>query len=89
LHRHRTSPSDLSPSHRRPDASLYAYRTVNRTIVLAAVAAIVLAPPIAIAQEPSVYPAKNQYARQQQQQTLNTFNRAYGACMEGRGYTIR
>jgi hypothetical protein len=25
----------------------------------------------------------------QQQQTINTFYRAYGACMEGRGYTIR
>ena len=28
-------------------------------------------------------------AQQQQQQTLNTFFRAYGACMEGRGYTIK
>ena len=33
--------------------------------------------------------AQNQAAVQQQQQTLATFWRAYGACMEGRGYTIR
>src|SRR4051794_34128944 len=33
--------------------------------------------------------AQNQAAQQQQQQTLNTFYRAYGACMEGRGYTIK
>jgi hypothetical protein len=33
--------------------------------------------------------AQNQQAQQQQQQTLNTFYRAYGACMEGRGYTIK
>lgn len=33
--------------------------------------------------------AKNQQAQQQQQQTLNTYYRAYGACMEGRGYTIK
>jgi hypothetical protein len=33
--------------------------------------------------------AQNQQAQQQQQQALNTFYRAYGACMEGRGYTIK
>ena len=33
--------------------------------------------------------AQNEQAVQQQQQTLNTFYRAYGACMEGRGYTIK
>lgn len=33
--------------------------------------------------------AQNQKAQQQQQQVLNTFYRAYGACMEGRGYTIK
>jgi hypothetical protein len=33
--------------------------------------------------------AQNQQAQQQQQQTLNTYYRAYGACMEGRGYTIK
>ena len=33
--------------------------------------------------------AENQQAQQQQQQTLNTFYRAYSACMEGRGYTVK
>ena len=33
--------------------------------------------------------AQNQAAAQQQQQALATFYRAYAACMEGRGYTIR
>jgi hypothetical protein len=33
--------------------------------------------------------AQNQQAQSQQQQQINTFYRAYGACMEGRGYTIR
>jgi|SRR5215467_9833706 len=33
--------------------------------------------------------ASNQQAQQQQQDTLNTYYRAYGACMEGRGYTIK
>ena len=33
--------------------------------------------------------AQNQQAQQQQQQKLTTFYRAYGACMEGRGYTVR
>ncbi|MCC7215126.1 MAG: hypothetical protein IT517_00040 [Burkholderiales bacterium] len=33
--------------------------------------------------------AQNQQAQQQQQQALNTFHRAWGACMEGRGYTIK
>jgi len=32
---------------------------------------------------------QNQQAQAQQQQQINTFYRAYGACMEGRGYTIR
>ena len=30
--------------------------------------------------------AENQQAQQQQQQVLNTYYRAYGACMEGRGW---
>ncbi|HUH94916.1 MAG TPA: hypothetical protein VL742_17445 [Casimicrobiaceae bacterium] len=33
--------------------------------------------------------AQNEQAQQQQQQALNTYYRAYGACMEGRGYTIK
>jgi hypothetical protein len=33
--------------------------------------------------------AQQQQAQAQQQQAMSTFNRAYGACMEGRGYTIR
>jgi len=33
--------------------------------------------------------AANQQAQQQQQQTMATYYRAYGACMEGRGYTIK
>jgi len=33
--------------------------------------------------------ASNQQAQQQQQQALDTFYRAYGACMQGRGYTIK
>jgi hypothetical protein len=32
---------------------------------------------------------QNQQAQQQQQQALNTFYKAYGACMEGRGYTVK
>ena len=33
--------------------------------------------------------AQNQQAVGQQQQLINTHYRAYGACMEGRGYTIK
>lgn len=33
--------------------------------------------------------AENQQAQQQQQGALNTFYKAYGACMEGRGYTVK
>jgi len=33
--------------------------------------------------------AENQQAQQQQQQTLATYYKAYGACMEGRGYTVK
>jgi len=33
--------------------------------------------------------AQNQQAQTQHQQQMNTFYRAYGACMEGRGYTIK
>jgi hypothetical protein len=33
--------------------------------------------------------AQNASAQSQQQGSLDTFYRAYGACMEGRGYTIR
>jgi hypothetical protein len=33
--------------------------------------------------------AQNQQAQAQHQQQIDTFYRAYGACMEGRGYTIR
>jgi hypothetical protein len=32
---------------------------------------------------------QNQQAQQQQQQTLATYYKAYGACMEGRGYTVK
>lgn len=33
--------------------------------------------------------AQNQQAQAQHQQQIDTFYRAYGACMEGRGYTIK
>jgi hypothetical protein len=33
--------------------------------------------------------AENQQAQQGQQQALNTYYKAYGACMEGRGYTVK
>jgi hypothetical protein len=33
--------------------------------------------------------ARNQQAVSQQQEMINTFYRAFGACMEGRGYTIK
>jgi hypothetical protein len=33
--------------------------------------------------------AQNQQAQQQQQATLNTYYKAYAACMEGRGYTVK
>jgi len=33
--------------------------------------------------------AQNEQAKQQQQQTLATYYKAYGACMEGRGYTVK
>ena len=33
--------------------------------------------------------AENQQAQQQQQQALNTYYKAYAACMEGRGYTVK
>ncbi|HTP98711.1 MAG TPA: hypothetical protein VMN56_05240 [Casimicrobiaceae bacterium] len=33
--------------------------------------------------------AQNEQAQQSQQQQLAAFYRAYGACMEGRGYTIK
>ncbi|HEX2831296.1 MAG TPA: glycine zipper domain-containing protein [Burkholderiales bacterium] len=33
--------------------------------------------------------ARNEQAVAQQQQTVNTYYRAYAACMEGRGYTIK
>jgi hypothetical protein len=32
--------------------------------------------------------ARNQQAQAQQQQTINTYYRAYSACMSGRGYTV-
>ena len=32
---------------------------------------------------------QNEQAQQQQQQASNTYNRAYAACMEGRGYTVK
>ncbi|MEN3296087.1 MAG: hypothetical protein V7642_5340 [Burkholderiales bacterium] len=32
--------------------------------------------------------ARNQQAQGQQTQAIDTYNRAYGACMSGRGYTI-
>ena len=33
--------------------------------------------------------AQNQQAQAQQHESIQTFYRAYGACMEGRGYTIK
>jgi hypothetical protein len=33
--------------------------------------------------------AQNQQAQQQQQGALNTYYKAYAACMEGRGYTVK
>lgn len=33
--------------------------------------------------------AQNEQAKQQQQQTLATYYKAYGACMEGRGYSVK
>jgi hypothetical protein len=33
--------------------------------------------------------AQNQQAEQQQQQARNTYYKAYAACMEGRGYTVK
>ena len=33
--------------------------------------------------------ARNDQAQMQRQQTIDTYYRAYAACMEGRGYTIR
>ena len=33
--------------------------------------------------------AQNEQAQAQQQGALQTYDRAYGACMEGRGYTIK
>jgi hypothetical protein len=33
--------------------------------------------------------AQNEGAQQQQQQALGKFYKAYGACMEGRGYTVK
>ena len=33
--------------------------------------------------------ARNQQATAQQQELIHTFYRAFGACMEGRGYTIK
>lgn len=32
--------------------------------------------------------SRQQQAQQQQQDTINTYYRAYGACMSGRGYTV-
>jgi hypothetical protein len=32
--------------------------------------------------------ARNQQAQGAQQEAINTFNRGYGACMAGRGYTV-
>jgi hypothetical protein len=33
--------------------------------------------------------AQNQQAQAQQQELIQTYSRGYGACMEGRGYTIK
>jgi len=33
--------------------------------------------------------AQNQQSQQQQQQALNTYYKAYAACMEGRGYSVK
>jgi len=32
---------------------------------------------------------RNSATQQQQSQSLNTYNRAYAACLEGRGYTVK
>jgi len=34
-------------------------------------------------------PRRNQQAQAQQQQLIQTYYRAYGACLEGRGYTVK
>jgi hypothetical protein len=43
------------------------------------------------AQQPIAYPAKGQSQAQQDQAQgqMTSWNRAYAACMEGRGYTIK
>jgi len=33
--------------------------------------------------------ARDQAAVSQNQSQIDTFNRAYGACLEGRGYTVK
>ena len=33
--------------------------------------------------------AQNQQSQQQQQQAMNTYYKAYAACMEGRGYSVK
>jgi hypothetical protein len=33
--------------------------------------------------------AQNQQAQQQQQQAMNTYYKAYAACMQGRGYSVK
>jgi hypothetical protein len=33
--------------------------------------------------------ARNQQAQSQHQQAIDTYQRAFGACMQGRGYTVR
>jgi hypothetical protein len=54
-------------------------------LVVAVVCTVIACP--AFAQKPVVYPAKGQNA--QHQQAMSTFYRAYGACMQGRGYSIK
>ena len=66
-------------------------RNVTRCMLGAAALAFAVG---ATAQKPAVYPAKGQSAQQQRAQdqkahAMGTFYRAYGACMEGRGYTVK
>jgi hypothetical protein len=53
-------------------------------LVVAVVCTVIACP--AFAQKPVLYPAKGQNA---QQQAMSAFYRAYGACMQGRGYSIK
>ena len=64
------------------------------SIHLAMALAVLSLSATAWAQKPSAYPAKGQGAAREGQaeaskaQTMDTYYRAYGACMQGRGYTV-